>query len=133
MKTVYITIIGLFLYNISIAQSCIVEGEFYNSTDISTKGQVQISTNKKGHLIIKMDNTFKTEEGPDLDVYLSKSEKVTNENSVRINSLTYIDGKQRYAYNKPLDINEYQYVIIHCTKWNHWYGSAKLSPCTPKE
>ena len=54
-------------------QDCLVEGEFYNSVDIKTKGDVKL-IQKKGKQQLVFSSSFQTEEGPDLDIYLSKSE-----------------------------------------------------------
>lgn len=130
IKRIWIT---LFIISITSALSvgqCNREGAFYNSSDISTSGNVSVKQNKKGQLLIKISSSFKTQEGPDLDVYLSKKETVTNEDSYRVKPLFTIEGGQRYVTSDPVNLEEYDFVVIHCTKYNHWYGSAKLNEKT---
>lgn len=115
-------IIGTFSYS----QTLIKTGDFYNSTDIKTNGSVIIKVNKKGKTIIEIKQGFSTEEGPDLGIYLSKDEKVLDSNAVFVDNLYSISGFQQYKISKEIDVSEYNYIVIHCTQYNHWYGSAKL-------
>ena len=101
-------------------------GFFYNSTDIKTEGKVVVSNNKKGKMVIKLSAGFKTQEGPDLDVYLSTTEKVGDGEYINIDHLFTLEGGQRYVSKEEINIQKFDFVVIHCTKWNHWYGTAKL-------
>lgn len=114
------------VFGVSKAQKCSRSGDFYNSTDIKTSGGVNVFQNKKGKLVIKINGDFKTQEGPDLDVYLSSTEKVGEGTSTRVDNLFSLEAAQRYVTSDPILLEEFEYVVIHCTKWNHWYGSAKL-------
>lgn len=108
---------------------CLKVGEFQNSTDIKTSGEVTIVEDRKGRTVIKIANNFSTQEGPDLDVYLSKKQTVDEGESIRVEPLFVIEGSQRYVLNEDIKISDYKFIVIHCTKWNHWYGSAELKAC----
>ena len=108
---------------------CIRKGVFTNSNDIETKGKVEVKVNKKGKAVIVLQNDFKTQEGPDLDVYLSTTPQV-NDSSLKVSKLWELKGYQKFVSTKSTDISVYHYVIIHCTQYNHWYGSAKLEDCS---
>jgi hypothetical protein len=128
MKYIYLAL--LVISSLSVySQNCKVSGVFYDSKDIETSGEIKIETNKKGRLFIVLSKEFKTEEGPDLDIYLSKTETVDSTSSVRIQALVSLTGFQKYAVDKSINLSDYKYLVIHCTKWNHWYGTAKLEPC----
>lgn len=114
------------VFGVSKAQKCSRSGDFYNSTDIKTSGGVNVFQNKKGKLVIKINGDFKTQEGPDLDVYLSSTEKVGEGTSARVDKLFSLEAAQRYVTSGEILLEDFDYVVIHCTKWNHWYGSAKL-------
>lgn len=121
-------IITVFLFSLISVKAQKVErtGDFYNSTDIKTEGRVVVSNNKKGKLVIKLSPGFKTQEGPDLGVYLSTTEKVGDGEHVNVDNLFTLEGSQRYVSKEEIDIQTYDFIVIHCTKWNHWYGTAKL-------
>ena len=60
---------------------------------------------------------------------LSNDPTVSDSSSIRIQALMVLEGSQRYRLEESIDVLKYDYVVIHCTKWNHWYGSAKLKAC----
>ena len=126
LKKVCLILFLIFATSLLAIGQCVREGDFYNSTDISTSGKVTVKQNKKGKLVIKIASSFKTQEGPDLDVYLSEKETITSENSYRVKPLFTIEGGQRYVTEEAINLDDYEFVVIHCTKYSHWYGSAKL-------
>ncbi len=128
-NTSVITILFLMLFSHSFAQTCIKEGEFTNSTDMKTSGDIEVIKDKKGRTVLKLNGNFKTEEGPDLDVYLSETATVSDSSALRVQALLILEGGQKYKLEEEVDVLKYKYVVIHCTKWNHWYGSAKLESC----
>lgn len=67
---------------------------------------------------------FKTSNGPDLKVYLSK--EVQPLNFIKLGDLKSTSGNLVYPIiNKP-DFKEYKYALIHCEQFNHLFGSAEL-------
>jgi len=114
---------------VTYAQHCDREGTFYDATDIKTSGEVKIEKDKKGRSFIVLSKKFNTQEGPDLDVYLSKTPTVDSVNSVRVEALASLTGSQKYQVKQSINLSDYKYVVIHCTEYNHWYGTAKLEKC----
>ena len=109
------------LTTIGKSQTCSRKGQFNGGL----KGKAEIVINKKGKMILKLSNDFKTNEGPDLGVYLSKTSKVVEGKSLMVKPLLAFEGGQRYVL-KNIDMNEYNFVVIHCTEHNHHFGSAGL-------
>lgn len=64
--------------------------------------------------------------GPDLHVYLSKEEQPVH--FIDLGKLKSTTGNQLYSVNGMPDFSEYKYVLIHCQKYNHLFGSAEIAP-----
>lgn len=75
---------------------------------------------------------FKTKNGPDLKVYLSKiplsdlSEKDVDKNAVRLSVLKSHRGTQSYIIPPNLDIKDYQSVVIQCEAYSVLWGGFDL-------
>lgn len=75
---------------------------------------------------------FKTKNGPDLKVYLSKislselSEKDVDKNAVRLSVLKSHKGSQSYVVPPNIDISEYQSVVIQCEAYSVLWGGFDL-------
>jgi hypothetical protein len=67
---------------------------------------------------------FRTSNGPDLKVYLSK--EIQPLNFIRLGDLKSTSGNQAYPINGKPDIMQYKYTLIHCEQYNHLFGSAEL-------
>lgn len=124
-----ILLITAFWMSTTYAQECISHGHFVNSENIKTSGDVEVKLNKKGKVVIAFASNFHTEYGPDLDIYLSKEKQVKEGSSVRLEALISFNGPLKYTVSKSINISEYKYIVIHCTQYNHWYGTAELESC----
>lgn len=62
--------------------------------------------------------------GPDLHVYLSK--EVQPVNFIDLGPLQSVKGSQLYPIPGNPDFSVYRYALVHCKKYNHLFGSAKL-------
>ena len=75
---------------------------------------------------------FKTKNGPDLKVYLSKiplselSEKDVDGNAVRLSVLKSHKGSQSYVIPPNIDISDYQSVVIQCEAYSVLWGGFDL-------
>lgn len=67
---------------------------------------------------------FKTSNGPDLKVYLSK--EVQPLNFIKLGDLKSTSGNQVYPINVKPDFMQFKYALIHCEQFNHLFGSAEL-------
>ena len=86
-----------------------VEGESVRGTATVTAKTVKLSSN------------FRSTSGPDLYVYLGNKRP-----SKIIARLRKLSGSQTYALPKGVDLSKYSAVYIHCKRYNHTYGKARL-------
>jgi hypothetical protein len=79
-----------------------------------------------------LDETFKTENGPDLTVVLVRSAELTSpelaEGSyILLDELQANSGEQRYEIPSEVNLEEFGAVAIWCRRFNTTFGYAKLS------
>jgi hypothetical protein len=98
-------------------------GNFQNGPYGSVSGSGSIYRNADGSFSIRLEG-FKTSNGPDLFVYLSKEKMPVT--FIEAGKLKSTNGNQVYTFQAPLDLPEYKYICIHCKKFNHLFGYAEL-------
>ena len=118
-------LVGLLFSNASYAQTCSREGTFVGAGDVDVKGQVTLEEQADGSIQLILSSDFFSDPGPDLDLYLGNSMRV-NSSSLRLEPLKSESGSQTYLLPSGLTINQYNYVTVHCTQYNHYYGTAQL-------
>jgi hypothetical protein len=97
-------------------------GNFINGPYGTTRGVARIvSTGGKLQLRI---SEFSVNSGPDLKVYISRERQPLN--FIRLGSLRALTGDQLYDITGTPDFSDFRYVLIHCEKFNHLFGSAEL-------
>jgi hypothetical protein len=107
----------------------------FQSVEHPTSGNVQLITDAKQRHYLVLDNTFKTDPGPDLYVILHRSAKPQTYNSknyVVLGRLQKVSGQQQYAIPSTINLSEYQSVVIWCRQFNATFGYAPLTPMMPK-
>lgn len=109
------------LRDTTISQNSILKyhGLFMPTSGITVTGEAKIyldGTNYK----LQLEN-FSISEGPDLKVYLSKSD--TPNQFINLGNLT---SATVYAIPTQVDFSQYKYVLIHCQQYNHLYAVATL-------
>jgi hypothetical protein len=72
---------------------------------------------------LKLEN-FRTDNGPDLKVYLSKADKPSE--FISLGDIKSTNGNQVYNIEGMPDFKVHSYVLIHCERFNHLYGRAEL-------
>ncbi len=88
----------------------------------SVSGTVKIyETN--GKLSLALEN-FKTDNGPDLHVYLSQ--EMFPVNFIDLGKLKATSGNQVYDISGMPDFTKFKFALIHCQQFNHLFGSAQL-------
>ncbi len=108
------------------ATDCQRMGTFVKPNDIDIKGSITLKYNSNNELVIEFSSDFLTDAGPDLDVYLSNTSGKTN-SSINIHALNSLSGAQSYVVTTPgVTLTSYNYVIVHCTQYNHHYGYVML-------
>lgn len=97
-------------------------GNFMNGPFGSVSGMATIY-NQDGSLVLALENMM-ISNGPQLHVYLSK--EVQPLNFIDLGPLQSTRGNQLYNIAGMPDFSQYKYALIHCKKYNHLFGSAKL-------
>ncbi len=107
---------------VSVSSTLKFSGNFigYGSEKVSGKANIYLATN---NYTLKLDG-FSTTNGPDLKVYLSKASSPAD--FISLGNLKSTNGNQVYEITGTPDFTKYRYVLIHCERYNHLYGSAEL-------
>jgi hypothetical protein len=92
----------------------------YGSEKVSGIAKILLLNDKYS---LKLEN-FSTTNGPDLKVYLSKAASPSS--FISLGALKSTNGNQVYSINGSPDFSQHRFVLIHCERYNHLYGSAEL-------
>jgi hypothetical protein len=68
---------------------------------------------------------YSSQNGPDLKVYLSKSDDASE--YVNLGQLKSTMGKQSYDVPAAVNVNEYPYVLIWCEEFSVLFARAKMN------
>lgn len=91
------------------------------SQKVSGQAKIYLSNNQ---YMLKLEN-FISSNGPDLKVYLSKASSPSD--FISLGALKSTNGNQVYEIFGTPDFLQYRFVLIHCERYNHLYGSAELT------
>jgi len=95
-------------------------------TSYNLAGGVELEQTPAGGLQLRFLDTFSTSNGPDLHVYLSSDSRV-NGRSLDLGELKSTSGEQTYAVPNSVEMNDFDYVLIHCLPFNVTFGFARLN------
>ncbi len=98
-------------------------GTFAPTSGITVTGNAKVYINGSKY-ILKLEN-FSVTSGPDLKVYLSKTDKP--ETYVSLGALPSATSNIFYTISNPVDFTLYKYVLIHCENQNHLYAVSLLT------
>jgi Electron transfer DM13 len=105
----------------SASDSVIASGNFVSNAH-ATSGTIKVYKNTNGRYLAF--NNFKTDAGPDLRVYLSKS---TNASDFKdLGSLKATNGAFNYTLDSTTNIADYKFVLIWCQDFSVLFGNAQL-------
>ena len=93
----------------------------YGSQSVSGVAKIYLTNN---NYMLKLEN-FSTSNEPDLKVYLSMASSPLE--FISLGDLKSINGNQVYDIPGNPDFTKYKFVLIHCERYNHLYGSAELT------
>ena len=106
-------------------------GEFISRSH-PTQGQVEVLGDGTGQRFLRFED-FRTDNGPDLNVYLSAAPP-----DAPVGQFTdvYVDlgdlkgnvGSQNYEIPRDLDLDVYSTVVIWCVRFSVIFGAAELVP-----
>ncbi|CAG4990662.1 hypothetical protein DYBT9275_00583 [Dyadobacter sp. CECT 9275] len=100
-----------------------LSGKFMGTSGESVSGTAKILSSGGNYSLVLDD--FKTNNGPDLHVYLSKDP--TPKDFIDLGLLKSVSGTQVYPITAMPDFVKYKYVLIHCQQYNHLFGVALLA------
>lgn len=95
---------------------------FTSANGYTVTGNVRIYQ-KDAKLILALEN-FKSTNGPDLRVYLSKEMQPIN--FIELGRLRSVQGNQLYDIPGNPDFNTYKFAVIHCQQFNRVFGFATI-------
>ncbi len=109
------------LRDTSVTESAVLKyrGLFTPTSGITVSGEAKIYLEGNNYKL-QLDN-FTISDGPDLKVYLSKSD--TPNEFINLGNLT---SATVYAIPTQVDFSQYKYVLIHCQQYNHLFAVATL-------
>ncbi len=77
------------------------------------------------HRILRLEN-FKSTNGPDLYVYLSKDSRRISDGYIELATLEGNIGNQNYDIPDDVNLEEYSHVLIWCKQFSVLFGYADL-------
>lgn len=95
-------------------------GIFAPTSGISVQGKATVFLENDQYKLKLVD--FSISNGPDLKVYLSKSNAPTE-----FVNLGNLNASAVYSIPKIIDIKDYKFVLIHCQQYNHLFAVAELA------
>lgn len=116
---------------VQVAQTPSAPISFQKKT-FSLKGSVSIEQ-RGGQTVLVFSENFRTKNGPDLKLFLSKSpiDKATGDNAttdaVRLGVLKSNRGAQEYVLPEGVSLSNYSSLLVHCEAYSKLWGGADLS------
>lgn len=92
-------------------------------------GMATIEQDNNGQLHINFNDDFSTAGGPDVHVFLSNSftaPNSSNTDKLEIGPLQSTSGAQTYLIPSGVSIDQYDWVLIHCITYNHFWGGGEF-------
>ena len=96
-------------------------GSFAPTSGITVNGSAEVRMNANEHYVALVN--FNISSGPDLKVYLSKS----NVPNGFVNLGALVNNKNIYSIPNGVVLSEYTHVLIHCQQYNHLFAGAQLN------
>jgi Electron transfer DM13 len=111
-------------------QPLTLSGTFNNAGPEPVSGRAILGRTAEGKVILRFEN-FQSHPGPDLFVYLVKSNSPNSagqvEGGLQVARLRATSGNQNYELNPSLDITQYKSVVVYCKAFSVVFGFANLS------
>jgi Electron transfer DM13 len=108
-----------------------------NSEIIKTGTFTSYAHNLGGNAILHIDSTgskilrfenYTMSQGPDVHVYISKSNNYTAANVIEVTKLTegFNDNDINFDFMSPAYTSEYKFVLVYCVEFHSLFGYAEL-------
>ncbi|MEO6168967.1 MAG: DM13 domain-containing protein, partial [Chitinophagales bacterium] len=92
-------------------------------------GMATIEQDDNGQVTVNFNDEFSTAVGPDVHVFLCNSftaPNSSNTDKLEIGSLQSTSGAQTYVVPAGVSIDQYNWVLIHCITYNHFWGGGEF-------
>ena len=102
-------------------------GSFVAVSSDTAGGATIVEENGKRYL--EFDETFSTENGPDLFVLLHKEatpESYSSDQFVNLGDLQSTDGSQRYEIPEDVSVEDFRSAVVWCRQFNVTFGFAAI-------
>lgn len=100
-------------------------GAFAGRGSYTVRGNATLSPKPGGGLTLDFSDDFSTSRGPDLQIILSASQTLGSQ-SVSLGRLKNATGAQSYDVPADVELDTYDFVLVHCVPFNVSFGSARL-------
>ncbi|MEM6255710.1 MAG: DM13 domain-containing protein [Cyanobacteria bacterium P01_D01_bin.156] len=100
----------------------------FKTVSSNTAGNATI-VEENGKRYLEFDETFSTEDGPDLFVLLHKEadpQSYSSEKYVNLGDLQSVAGSQRYEIPADVVLDEFASAVIWCRQFNVTFGVAAI-------
>lgn len=104
------------------SQATLISQGSFSSNAHPTSGAIKLYK-QSGQKILVFEN-FKTDSGPDLKVYLSKT--TNNVDVITLGALKSTSGNFNYQMDSAINTNTYNYVLIWCEDFSVLFGNSRL-------
>ena len=130
LKALALSILMVFSFNLY-AQSETLQSGGWTKKKYSIKGSWEM-VKRDGKTFLVFGEDFKTKNGPDLKIFLSKKTikevngKSVVGSSVKISELKSSKGAQEYEIPENINLDDYASVLIHCEAYSVLWGGTSI-------
>lgn len=93
-------------------------------------GTANLEKHIDGNLVLKIHSNFNTTAGPDLHIYLAilnAAPTAVGNTHYEVAKLSSNTGAQNYTIPNTVDFEAFDYVLIHCKQYNHFWGGGAMA------
>ena len=101
-------------------------GSFAGLGRYDAAGVASVLGDGSGQRFLRFED-FATDNGPDLNVYLTRGDETDGSDFIDLGDLTGNIGSQNYEIPADVDLTEYDTVVIWCVRFGVGFGSATLT------
>ncbi|MBX2844641.1 MAG: DM13 domain-containing protein [Saprospiraceae bacterium] len=130
LKTLLMVASLLFVTTLALGQTN-TQGAF-QKLNYSVKGSWSL-VEEDGQTYLELNETFSTQSGPDLKLFVTKTnlDRLNGSNAIQdaalISRLKRSNGIQRYLIPEGVDLSDYATLLIHCERFSKPWAGAKLN------
>ncbi len=92
-----------------------------------TSGSAVVLTDGGTQRVLRLEEDFATDNGPDLNVYLASSADGFGDEYIDLGDLKGNIGSQNYEIPADVDLSVYDTVVVWCVRFGVGFGSAELA------